>query len=112
MTIISNFHHGLFNRKAIRGFYYQPATGRWTEVEPKSLYSFWENDTLVFTDDMDAHIHIASCNGHLTHIAVLILGNENRKDVNRMGRNLEHIRADAYQNVKRHHSRIAAIMAS
>ena len=114
-TIISNFHHGFFGfqKKAIRGFYYQPALGCWTEVNPESLTGFWKaHDVLMFTDENTMHVHTATYNGYLTHIAVLTLGNENRKDTHRIAHRLERIRLEETLDAKREHKYLKAIMAS
>ena len=105
-TIIRDFHHGLINHKAIRGFYYQPTTGEWTEVRPETLYNFWKQKKVFrFTDDDNMYIHVSTMNGYMMHIAVLMLGNENRKDTKRVARELERIRKEEMQNIMRRHRR-------
>ena len=113
-TIHTDFHHSLFgfNRKAVRGFYFIPATGRWAEVKPESLYRFWKERELYFTDNHDTYVHSSWCDGHLRHIAVLMLANENKKDTYRVARRLECIRLEETLDAKREYKYLKVTMAS
>ena len=73
----------IVNKQVARGFYYNPALKKWTEVDVEALKLKFKNFKGV-KHPRDRFIHCISDDGGLVAIYAIFMANENRKDVNRV----------------------------
>jgi hypothetical protein len=82
--------NSIINKQVARGFYFNPALKKWTEVDVNVLKSKFKNFKGV-KHPGDRYVHSITDNGSLVAIYAIFMGNENRKDVNTIGAKLNGI---------------------